>query len=225
MVKTEVAEAACPSCSPDEPTTHVILRHDGLVKCEECGFVHAVRIPKKKVLKVRVIVSRQGASSGEEIELDEDDVVHVGDELVVEHKDDEVSGVQVQSIEVKTKGRPEKAVARDIDTLWARTIDEVIVKIAVQKGAVTESVNYKVSGDHEFKVGDTVRMQGYEAVITSIKEREAGHHRRLGKAVKAKDIKRIFSRSLTSTVRYGRRTGGIRKRPTGTVGKKGRGGS
>ena len=216
MSKVEIAEAECPSCSPDEPTTHIILKHGGLIKCEECGYVHAVSVPKKKVIRLRVIVSRQKESSVQEIEVNEDDVIRVGDEFVVEQKNDEVSGVQVQSIEVKTKGRPDVAIAKDIDTLWARTIDEVIVKIAVQKGAITESINYKVHGDFEFTVGDTLKLQGYEAEITSIKERDGGHQKRKGKVSLAKDIKRIYSRSLTSAFRYGGRTGGFKARSTGT---------
>jgi uncharacterized Zn finger protein len=212
MVKTEIAEAECPSCSPDEPTTHVILKHDGLVKCEECGYVHAVHVPKKKVIRLRVIVSRHKESSVQEIDVNEDDVIRVGDEFVVEHENDEVSGVRVQSIEVKTKGRPEEAVAKDIDTLWARTIDEVIVKIAVQKGAITESINYKVGGDFEFTVGDNLKVQGYEAAITSIKTRDGGHYKREGQIVKAKDVRRIYSKSLTSAYRFGGRTGGFKKR-------------
>jgi uncharacterized Zn finger protein len=230
MSKIEIAEAECPSCSPDEPTTHVIIKEGGLVKCEECGYVHAVPVKKQKIIKLRVIVSRQQESSVQEIELSEDDVIHVGDEYVVEH-DDEVSGVKIQSIELKTKGRPEVAVAKDIDALWARAIDDVIVKIAVQKGAITESINYKVSGDFEFTVGDTIKMQGYEAVITSIKEREGRHNKRSGQVSKAKDIKRIYSRSLTSAFRYGGRTGGFKKsapteraagfRKSGTTGRAG----
>lgn len=211
MSKIEIAEAECPSCSPDAPTTHIVLKQGGLVKCEECGYVHAVHVPKKKVLRLRVIVSRQNESTVQEIDVSEDDVIRVGDEFVVEHENDEVSGVRVQSIEVKTKGRPEVAIAKDIETLWARTIDEVIVKIAVQKGALTESINYKVNGDVEFTVGDTIKLQGYEAEITSIKEREGNQARRKGQSVRAKDIKRIFSRSLTSAFRYGGRTGGFKK--------------
>jgi uncharacterized Zn finger protein len=211
MSKLEIAEAECPSCSPDEPTTHVILRKGGLVKCEECGYVHAVHVPKKKVISLRVIVSRHKASSVQEIDVNEDDIIRVGDEYVVEHENDEVSGVQVQSIEVKTKGRPQEAVATDIDTLWARTIDEVIVKIAVQKGAITESINYKIGGDFDFTVGDNLKLQDHEAVITSIKTRDGGHSKRKGQVVKAKDIKRIYSRSLTTAFRFGGRTGGFKK--------------
>ena len=215
MAKTEIAEAVCPSCSPEAPTTHVILRQGGLVKCEECGFVHAVQVPKKRVVRLRVIVSRQQKSSVQYLDVDEDDVVRVGDEFVIEHADDEVSGVKVQSIEVKTKGRPEAAVARDIETLWARTVDEVIVKVAVQQGPVTESINYKVGGDAEFTVGDRIRLQGYSAVITSIKVRDGAHRRRPGTVVKAKDIRRVFTRSVEEAGAPARRTGGFRPRRKG----------
>lgn len=193
MEKVEIAEAECPSCSPDERTTHVILKKGGLVKCEECGYVHALPVKKKKLIKLRVIVGRQDKSSVQFIEVDENDRIHVGDEFVVE-SEDEVSGVMVQSIEVKTKARPEAAIATDIDTLWARTIDEVIVKIAVQQGPITESVNYKVSGDHEFDIGGTITLKGYSVEVVSIKTREGAHAKRKGQFVQAKDVKRIFSR-------------------------------
>ncbi len=156
-------------------------------------------------------MSRHNTSSVQEIDVNEDDIIRVGDEFVVEHDNDEVSGIRVQSIEVKTHGRPDNAVAKDVETLWGRTIDEVIVKIAVQKGALTESINYKIGGDFEFTVGNVLKLQGEEAVITSIKSRDGGHSKRKGQAVKAKDIKRIFSRSLISAFRYGGRTGGFSK--------------
>lgn len=195
MSKNEIAEAVCPSCSPEGSTTHIILKKGGLVKCEECGYVHAVPVKKQKILRLRTIVSRMGTSSTQQLELSEDDVIKVGDEFVIEHED-EVSGIRIQSIELKTMGRPEGAVARDIETLWARTIDEVIVKVAVQQRAITESINYKINGDFEFRVGHTIRMKGYDVAITSIKIRDGGHLKRIGQVAKAKDIKRIFTKRI-----------------------------
>jgi uncharacterized Zn finger protein len=210
MEKVEIAEAECPSCSPDEPTTHVILKKGGLIKCEECGYVHAVPVKKKKLIKLRVIVSRQDKSSVQHIEVDEGDIIHTGDEFVVE-SEDEVSGVMVQSIETKTKARPEAAPAVEIDTLWARTIDDVIVKIAVQEGPITESVNYKISGDHEFDIGGTIKLKGYEVAIVSIRTRDGAHAKREGQFVKAKDVKRIYSR-IVSKERPAGRGGGFKLR-------------
>ena len=211
MDKVEIAEAECPSCSPDEPTTHIVLKKGGLVKCEECGYVHAVPVRKRKLIRLRVIVSRQDKSSTQYIEVDESDMIQVGDEFVVESAD-EVSGVRVQSIETKTKARPDKAVASDIDALWARTIDEVIAKIAIQRGPTTESVNYKINGDHEFEVGGTIRLQGYDVYITSIKTRDGGHAKRDGQFVRAKDVKRIYSRVVATDPRAGRGGGGFKLR-------------
>jgi uncharacterized Zn finger protein len=211
MVKIEIAEAHCPTCSPDEPTTHVILKKGGLVKCEKCGFVHAIPVKKKKLIKLRVIVSREDKSSTQEVEVDENDLIRVGDELVVE-KDDEVSGVRVQSIEMKTKARPESGIAKDIETLWARTIDEVIVKIALQYGATTESINYKANGDKEFEVGTVLNLDGREALITSIKQRDGDHFKRDGQFLPAKDIKRVFTKIITASRPRASRTGGFKVR-------------
>ncbi|HMK46785.1 MAG TPA: HVO_0476 family zinc finger protein [Methanocella sp.] len=211
MDKIEIAEAECPSCSPDEPTTHVVLKKGGLVKCEECGYVHAIPVRKRRLVRLRVVVSRQDKSSTQYIEVDESDMIRVGDEFVVESAD-EVSGVRVQSIETKTKARPDKAVAGDIDALWARTIDEVVAKIAVQHGPTTESINYKIAGDHEFEVGGTIRLQGYDVYITSIKTRDGGHAKREGQFVRAKDVKRIYSKIISTHPRAGRSGGGFRLR-------------
>lgn len=201
-------EAICPTCSPDEPTTHVILKEKvGLVKCEECGFVHTIPVKKEKVIKLRVIVSRQKESSVQEIEVNEDDDISVGDEFVVD-TGVEVSGVKVQSIEMKTAARPERAKARDIAAIWARTIDEVIVKIAVQSGGRTESIGYKTSGDHEFVVGDVIKVKGYEVRITGIKIRDGAHLKRDGQIAKAKDIARIYSRVISESKFRPRERGG-----------------
>jgi uncharacterized Zn finger protein len=102
-------------------------------------------------------------------------------------------------------------VAGEIETLWARTIDDVIVKIAVQEGPVTESVNYKTSGDHEFDVGGIIKLKGYEVVVVSIKTRDGGHAKREGQFVKAKDVKRIYSK-IVSRERPAGRGGGFKLR-------------
>ena len=42
-----------------------------------------------------------------------------------------------------------------------------------------------------------MKLTGYEVVITSIKERDGGIFKRAGKAIKAKDIRRIYSKILS----------------------------
>jgi uncharacterized Zn finger protein len=193
--KIEVVEAACPQCSPEEEVMHTVVKSH-LLKCEQCGFIHRLPHEKKKEIKLKVIVSRQGQSSAQEIEVNEDEVLHAGDEFVVDIGED-VSGVRIQSLELKTAGRSESAKAKDVRTIWARAIDEVVVKIAVQRLGETESLDYKVNGDYEFTIGDIMKLKGYEVCISAIKVRDGGIFKRVGKSVKAKDIRRIYSKILS----------------------------
>jgi uncharacterized Zn finger protein len=213
--KIDVVEAACPQCSPEEEVMHTVVKSH-LVKCEQCGFIHRLPHEKKKAIKVRVIVSRQQESSTQQIEVNEDEELHAGDEFVIDIGE-EVSGVRIQSLELKTGGRAERAKASDLRTIWARAIDEVIVKIAVQQREKTESLDYKINGDYEFTVGDIMKLKGYEVIITAIKVRDGGLFKREGKSVKAKDIRRIYSKILSRE----RRAAGeeLRASRTGRSGK------
>jgi len=217
--KIEVMEAACPQCSPEEEVMHTVVKSQ-LIKCEKCGFIHRLPHEKKKEITLKVIVSREGESFPQHIKVNEDEELHAEDEFVVDIGE-EVSGVRIHSLELKTGGRSERAKARDVRTIWARAIDEVVVKIAVQRLGETESLDYKINGDYEFTIGDILKLKGYEVVITSIKEREGGIFKRAGKSMKAKDIKRIYSKILSQErrpvgegLRASRpKTGGKGKRP------------
>jgi uncharacterized Zn finger protein len=213
--KIDVVEAACPRCSPEEGVMHTVVKRH-LIKCEQCGFIHRLPHEKKKAIKVRVIVSRGSESSTQVIEVNEDEELHAGDEFIVD-VGEEVSGVRVQSLELKTGGRAERAKAHTVRTIWARAIDEVIVKIAVQQREKTESLDYKVNGDYEFAIGDIMKLKGYEVVITAIKVRDGGLFKRKGKSIKAKDIRRIYSKIMS---RERRAAGeGLRASRTGRSGK------
>ncbi len=147
---------ACPTCSPEEPRLHHIIRRHGsevLVRCDECGSVHTVLSKPARTASVRTIVSRGEDSERYTIELPADHEVYVGDELLVDDPSaDEVHLVEVASIESDGR-RAVTAIAAEIDTIWARAIDEVTVKIAIHDGTRTESVRLKVFGDQEFTVG------------------------------------------------------------------------
>lgn len=117
------------------------------------------------------------------------------DELVI---DDEATGEatlsRVTSIEVGDK-RKEIAAAENIKTIWARGIDEVIVKIAVSHRETTESIEMRVPGEREFVIGDKVEVNNRRLKIIRIKIRDGGFKSRKGIAIKAKDIKRIYADS------------------------------
>ncbi|MCZ7394023.1 MAG: HVO_0476 family zinc finger protein [Candidatus Methanoperedens sp.] len=189
----EKIEAACPSCSPLTPVPHIILKggRDILLQCEECGSVHREKKPKKML--VRVIVSRGEKAIHASAMLS--GIIRKGDELVI---DDEETGeatlVQVASLEVGDK-RKDSAEAEDINTIWARAIDEVVAKIAISRGRITESIEMRVPGEREFVIGDKVRVNNRELKIIRIKIRGGGFKSRKGVAIKAKDIRRIYADS------------------------------
>jgi uncharacterized Zn finger protein len=192
--KIEVIDAACPQCSPEEEVMHTVVKNH-LIKCEKCGFIHRLPHEKKRQVDLKVIVSRAGKSFPQHVKVNEDEVLHAGDEFIVDIGD-EVSGVRIQSLELKTGGRSEQAKVSAVRAIWARAIDEVIVKIAVQHRGETTSLDYKINGDYEFTIGDFMKLQGYDVFITAIKERDGGIFKREGKSIKAKDIRRIYSQVL-----------------------------
>jgi uncharacterized Zn finger protein len=186
----ENLETLCPSCSPDEPVSHKRLKST-LVKCKECGDVHIERVEKK--VPVRVIVSI--ADKSVRIRTLLSGVIRAGDELVV---DDETSGeaypVQIISIEVGDK-RKESAHVDEIKTIWARAINEVVLKIAVSHRETTESIDMRVPGDREYVIGEKIKVDSRELKIIRIKIRDGGFKSRKGVAVKASNIKRIYAES------------------------------
>ena len=188
-------EAACPQCSPEEEVMHTVVKSH-LLKCEQCGFIHRLPHEKKKTIQLKVIVSRGSESSSQQLDVDADEMLHAGDEFVIDIGED-VSGVRIQSLELPTGGRSEHAKAKDVRTIWARAIDEVVVKIAVQRLGETQSLDYKINGDYEFTIGDVMKLKGYEVCISSIKVRDGGSFRRAGKAIKAKDVRRIYTKIVS----------------------------
>ncbi|TAN44175.1 MAG: hypothetical protein EPN24_02970, partial [Candidatus Methanoperedens sp.] len=135
---------------------------------------------KEKKVPVRVIVSIGEKSLRISTLLS--GVIRVGDELVI---DDEISGVaypvHISSIEVGDI-RKESAQADEIKTIWARAIDEVVVKIAISHRETTESIEMKVPGDREFIIGEKIKVDSRELKIIRIKIRDSGFKSRKGVA-------------------------------------------
>ncbi len=189
----EYIETTCPSCSPDTLVNHAILkgRKEELLQCQECKSVHKEKKPKN--LLVRVIVSKGKESVNTRALLS--GKIRKDDEIVI---DDEATGeaylVKITSIEIGDK-RVEEANAEDIKTIWARAIDEAIVKFAISHRETTESISMRVPGDREFVIGDKVEVNNRKLKIIRIKIRDGGFKSRKGVAVKSKDIKRIYADS------------------------------
>lgn len=212
----ENIEVECPSCSPDEPVPHTILKDakEMLLQCDECRAVHRHKTEKaKKEVPVRVIVSKGEHSFHRNVMLS--GRIKTGQEFLV---DDEATGeanlVEVTSIEVGDK-RKESALARNIKTIWARTTDEVTVKIAINYRETTDSIEMKVPGDREYVIGDKITVDNRNVIIVRIKIRNGGFKKRAGVRIHAKYISRIYTEPGVKEPKRISRSGGrivIKKR-------------
>ncbi|MDD2439263.1 MAG: HVO_0476 family zinc finger protein [Methanosarcinaceae archaeon] len=193
----EEIEVECPSCSPEEEVPHEVLKsgQNPVVRCLECGQVHATSLKSPKILKVNVVISKGEESFSCKTELEAEEVLYVDDELVVDDEAaDIVCPILITSLEVGEK-RPDFAKAEELDTIWARAIDEITIKFSVQSGTEkTEVMEKKVPGDYEFVVGAEEKIGKEKVTLTKIKIRDGGFLSRKGAGTAAKHVKRIFAK-------------------------------
>lgn len=187
----------CPSCG--ENAVHEVLRGkmgkkqdtlEATVKCQECGHTYTTVVREPESIKVPIIVSDRSKSSKEEIELMEDEILSVGDEIFLGENQ-----LLVTSIESKGK-RVENCEPANIDTIWAKKYDHVIVKISINKHTQTIPAELEALPDEEFYVGDLMTIGTEKVAIHSIKT-ESGMVRR-GSA-EARDIVRIYAKAVRTT--------------------------
>jgi len=184
----------CPSCG--EECDHLLVdeSRNPVVRCTVCGHTHRGVPPKEKEIQVRVILSQEGESRVCSVSLEPGEFVALGDFLAAECGD-EVSGVEVTSIESKGK-RVKKARARDVSTLWTRAIDQVVVRASVHKGWVTSPVSVVCEGGEEFSVGESWTFGPLPFRITHMKLRNGKVLRKDGQRAPARSVKRIYGNRL-----------------------------
>lgn len=187
----------CPSCG--ENAVHEVLRGkmgkkqdtlEATVKCQECGHTYTTVVREPESIKIPIIVSDRSKSHKEEIELIEDEILSVGDEIFLGE-----SQLLVTAIESKGK-RVENCEPADIDTIWAKKFDRVIVKISINKHTQTIPAELEALPDEEFYVGDLMTIGTEKVAIHSIKT-ESGTVRR--GSVEARNIVRIYAKAVRTT--------------------------
>jgi len=189
----EQIDMFCTTC--DDETEHEVLSRttNQVIKCTVCGSVSRIPVPKEPVmLQVKAIVSREDTSTVCTCELAEDELITVGDSLIAEDDDGEGAGVEVMSIESKDK-RLNKAKGADIDTLWTRVIDQVVVRFSVHDGWHTLPLYVRCEGEEKFVVGDVYVIKGVKARIGHIRMRNGAVTKRRGKFEVASTIKRVYA--------------------------------
>jgi uncharacterized Zn finger protein len=189
----DIIDVECPVCGTD--TEHEVLRseHNLVVKCTECGRVQTLQKPKEPALSfVKTIVSREDQSFVCRSEMYCTEEIAVGDHIVAECDDDQAFGVEIMSIECGDK-RVSVAQADEIDTLWTRSIDEVVVRFSVHKGHKTTPLYLVCEGSKRFYVDEQYEVDGMRFRIHHIKLRNGSVCKRKGKFEPALTIKRIYA--------------------------------
>ncbi|AJC72059.1 translation initiation factor 2 [Thermococcus guaymasensis DSM 11113] len=162
----------CPECGSDDVEVIKERGREITLRCNECGNVWHVTLPK--LVRVPLIVSKHERSFKSEAELPEGEEIRVGD--IVETEDDEV---RITGIELEGGKRVNHAKVGEIKALWGEslTYPKVIkVSIYLPKG-ITQSFRVKVPREEEFAVGEVVEVGGYTFRIEKIKtERKMLHH-------------------------------------------------
>ena len=158
------------------------------VRCRDCGNRSQHVREEVSTSNVPVVVSEGERSHRTSVEMETDDVILVGDELLVDGVP-----VQVRGIEVGTDRRVDSAPVKDIQTLWTVRYDRVKVKFSINMGHRTKAGNQIASPDEEFTVGELVQVSGVTAVIHRIKTWDRTLQR--GSA-EARDIRRVYGKAV-----------------------------
>ena len=115
----------CPICGSDEleilnskqKESKKKFTEEYLLKCFDCGHVFKDVVSAKKPKNYRLIISEQNKSHKTTIELSPSDELKVGDILL-----SDLGQVEVSSIEVDDT-RVNKALVENIETIWATSIE------------------------------------------------------------------------------------------------------
>ncbi len=188
----------CPNCNKEVEHEIVSIKSgkkgaEYTLKCTNCGYIYKKFIEDEKMRELKVIWSWRDRSEVKKITKLEEDIISVGDEV-------RVDGINSQITAIDSHGRRvSKAKVKDIDTLWAKRFDKVIVKISVNRGPKTATFEIVAHPDEEFYIGDILDLEKLHAVIHKIKTKERFVMR--GGAL-ARDIVRIYAKEIREVREY-----------------------
>lgn len=203
--QAERAALACPACSPDESTVHEVLKSGGeaTVRCTDCDHVHKARLERPREIDVDIVVSQDDESFSTTLTAEADETVAAGEEFIVDSPE-AILQVRVTSVELPENRRVDEAPMGDVETVWARAVDNVRVNVTVHpndgRRDDSRSLTVRVPGDYEFTVGEEESFGDETFEIEGIQVRgDSDGYRfdkfdRDGDMVFAKDVKRLYGR-------------------------------
>jgi len=186
----------CPICGSDDieilnskqKTTKKKLTEEYLLKCEDCGHVFKNIISLKKPRPYRLIISEQDKSHKTTIDLSPSDELKIGDNLLTEFGQVEVSGIEVEDKRVN------KSKLEDVKTIWASSV-EIPARIGFSVDLHGEVDSYKLDLERDFEIapGDVVKIDNHIVKVHVIKTQE----RKLTSGfARANVIKRVYSKPV-----------------------------
>ena len=186
----------CPICGSDDIEILNIKKKESkkkfmeeyLLKCFDCGHVFKDVVSAKKPKDYRLIISEQNKSHKTTIELSPSDELKVGDILLSDLGQVEVSSIEVNDTRVK------KALVEDIETIWATSI-EIPARIGFSVDLHGEVDSYKLDLERDFEIapGDVVKIENRIVKVHVIKTND----RKLTSGfAKAGVIKRVYSKPV-----------------------------
>jgi uncharacterized Zn finger protein len=193
-----VKNMKCPLCDSE---SNEIIKSKGkttreiLLKCNECGntFRETVHIPK--MVECRIIISKFEDSQKKNLKLYTDEVLRVGDVLLVDNEE-----VKVTSLENNRGGRIQRSEVSLLETIWASSLTgQVRVGISVDFGGRILSRKVEIERDFQFTVGDVVKMGRTLFRIKSMKTIDSKV--RKGSS-RAEDTKRVYGQPLNSREKF-----------------------
>ena len=184
----------CPICGSDDivilnskqKSSKKKIMEEYLLRCESCGHVFKDMFSAKKPEPYRLIISEQDKSHKTTIELSPSDELRVGDVLL-----SELGQVEVTSIEVGDK-RVKKSKIEDINTIWANSV-EIPARIGFSVDLHGDVDSYKLDLDRDFEIapGDIVKIDKHTVKVHVIKTQE----RKLTSGfARAGVIRRVYSK-------------------------------
>ncbi|MCC7554169.1 MAG: hypothetical protein KO202_06765 [Methanobacteriaceae archaeon] len=157
-----------------------------LLKCNDCQHIFKDNISQKNPVNKRLIISEQERSIKTSIDLFPNEELAIGDILISEYGQIEVTSIEFDGKRVK------KAIISDIDTIWASSIEiPVRMGISVDLHGKVESYKVDIDRDIEISVDDIVKIEDYIIKIHTIKTNE---RRKNSGYANSGDIKRIYGR-------------------------------
>ena len=160
-----------------------------LLKCDECEYVFKDSMSVAKPISIRLIISEYESSKKTSIDIYPDENLAKDNILL-----SEVGEVEITSLETKDGRRAQNALARDVSTIWANSMETPSrVGISVDLTGKVDSFKVEVERDFEFATDDFVKIAEYVIRVNVIKTEE--RKTRDGFA-KAKITQRIYGRPV-----------------------------